>query len=114
MNILILDDEHYILDGLRILLQRHFGEHSLYFCSAARQASKLIETVAPDIVVSDINMNEMNGLDFITLLREQYPEVRVIVISGYSDFGYAQRAIQLQVASYVLKPIDQAQFVALL
>lgn len=107
MNILLIDDEYYILKGIGILLKRHFSEHTTYLCESAEKAVRLLEKITPDIVISDINLSKMNGLDFIDLLRQKHPETRAIIISGYSDFSYAQRAVDLRVTSYILKPINQ-------
>ena len=107
MNILLIDDEYYILKGLGTLLERRFSEHTTYLCDSAEKAVGLLEKMTPDIVISDINLSKMNGLDFIDLLHQKHPDTRVIIISGYSDFSYAQRAVDLRVTSYILKPINQ-------
>lgn len=67
---------------------------------------RLIETESPDIVLTDIRMPQMDGLEMIGKIREGYPDCKVIIITGYEEFEYASRAIKLAVFDYLLKPID--------
>lgn len=69
-------------------------------------AIDIIETHHPDIVLSDIRMPVKNGLDLAQYVKETYPEILVILITGYSEFKYAQAAIRYNVFDYILKPID--------
>ncbi|MFD2387961.1 response regulator transcription factor [Enterococcus rivorum] len=68
----------------------------------------------PDVFFVDINMTGMNGLDLIQLLKKQFPQAIMVVISGYDDFEYARQAIQLQVFDYLLKPVPKSDFYLLL
>ena len=67
---------------------------------------RLIETESPDIVLTDIRMPQMDGLEMIGEIREEYPDCKVIIITGYEEFEYASRAIKLSVFDYLLKPVD--------
>lgn len=59
-----------------------------------------------DIIITDIRMPGLNGLELCEKLHEANPNIQIILISGYADFSYAQRAIQLGVLGYCLKPVD--------
>lgn len=69
-------------------------------------ALELAERERPDILLVDINMPFMNGLQFIEALRRTRSDVKIIVITGYEKFEYARTAVDLDVYAYLLKPID--------
>ncbi|MBR1559505.1 MAG: response regulator [Clostridia bacterium] len=106
-RILIADDEPKIRAGLRAQIER-MGLPAVV-CGEAEDgeiALELAETLRPDIVLVDINMPFMNGLDFIKALNRTRPGMRVIVITGYEKFEYARAALDMNVLAYLLKPID--------
>ena len=69
-------------------------------------ALELIEREQPHVVISDINMPFLNGLDMVRQLKDKTPDTRFIFLTGYEDFTYAQQAIQLKAFDYLLKPVD--------
>src|SRR5690606_23465381 len=69
------------------------------------EALELALKLEVDIVLADLNMPIMDGLTLIKLLKDQLPTCRVVIISGYDEFSYAQEAVRLQVEDYILKPI---------
>jgi len=70
------------------------------------EAVELVERHLPDLLITDIKMPVLGGLELVERLRRTNPELRILIVSGYSEFEYAQRAIELGVDDYVLKPID--------
>ena len=106
-RIMIADDEPKIRSGLRAQIER-MGLPAVV-CAEAEDgeiALELAERERPDIVLADINMPFVNGLDFIKALRRTRSDMRVIVITGYEKFEYARAALDLSVSAYLLKPID--------
>lgn len=75
----------------------------------AASGAGALSQLRPDIIISDIRMGEFSGLDFIAGVRKLYPEIQILIISGYNDFEYARRAIELGVKRYLLKPIRHKQ-----
>ncbi len=73
------------------------------------EALELIETLKPDILITDIRMPGCNGLELIEQAKKLSPELEVVIISGYAHFEYAQTAIRYGVGNYLLKPIKQAE-----
>ena len=71
-----------------------------------RDALELAERLAPDVIITDIRMPFMDGIEFVRALREQNPVTKVIFLTGFNDFEYAQSAIQCNVMEYLLKPIS--------
>jgi two-component system, response regulator YesN len=70
------------------------------------EAVELVERYLPDILITDIKMPVLGGLDLVERVRATNSDIRIVIISGYSEFEYARRAIELGVDDYILKPID--------
>lgn len=105
-KVLIADDEPLILAGLRILVD--WNSLGFEICAEARNGRDVItrlETEAFDLILTDIRMPVLNGLELIEQLKITAPATKVIIISGYAEFEYAQQAIQLGVKDFLLKPI---------
>ena len=77
-----------------------------------RQAWDLIQKQVPDIILTDINMPQLNGIQLASLVRETYPQVHLVFLTGYDDFDYALSAVKLGVDDYLLKPFDFAELLA--
>lgn len=112
-KICIADDEKYVLKSITQRIES--SELELEVGGTARnglEALELYDRVKPDIYFVDINMPVVNGLDLIERIRRKDPETvtRFIIISGYDDFAYMKRAIQLGVTNYIKKPISQQEF----
>jgi len=106
-KILIADDEPKIRAGLRNQIEK-MGLNAV-ICAEAEDgelALELTEREQPDILLVDINMPFVNGLDFIRAVSRTRRYIRIIVITGYDKFEYAQIAVDLKVQAYLLKPID--------
>lgn len=106
-RILIADDEPKIRAGLRSQIERMGLD--VVICGEAEDgeiALELTERKRPDIVLVDINMPFVNGLDFIRAISRTRQDVRIIVITGYDKFEYARAAVDLKVQAYLLKPVD--------
>lgn len=103
-RILVIDDEPIIADGLYELFAQDetfaLEVHKVY---SAPDALKLLDRLRIDIVLSDIKMPGMNGLELLTQIHRRWPFCHVIFLSGYSDFEYVQKAMQLGADSYILK-----------
>lgn len=104
-HILVVDDEPIIRKGLTVMLQQY--GHKVKSVRAAEhgvQAIQLVEASVPDLVLTDIRMPKMDGLELCRMLHERFPGVQIAVISGHSDFGYAQTCMRFGVKEYILKP----------
>ena len=111
LKIVIVDDEILIRQGL----SNHMDWESLDMtvigiADSARACLEICERELPDIIITDINMPQMSGLDMIEYLNRRYPKLFFVIISGYDEFEFAQKAIRLGVTDYLIKPIDQKQF----
>lgn len=106
-KIMLVEDEPEVLDSmLRIIRWELVGFETPRGCRDGRQALDLLEEgFTPDVVITDICMPHVDGLELTAWLGEHLPDTLVIILSGYDEFGYAQRAIQYRVHDYVLKPV---------
>ena len=105
-SILIVDDEPVIRKGLSTKLNQS-GEFKVVGCAEdGVEALKMIDQLQPDIVITDINMPNMDGLEMLERIHEADDEIAIIVLTGYDRFSYAQRALRAGAADYLLKPIS--------
>ncbi len=105
---LIVDDEMMIRNGIhKVIPWQALGVEEVYEAGSGEQALDIIANEKPDILITDINMNGMNGLDLIEATRKVQPDTKVFVLTGYDDFNYAQRSLRLNVVDFFLKPMDE-------
>lgn len=114
-SVMIVEDESIIRNGIVSIVDRFGSGLSVeYECSNAYDAWEQFNIAPPDIVITDIVMKGMTGLELLQKIREAGSNVPVIILSGYSDFYYAQEAIRYNVTEYALKPLNVKQFVSVL
>jgi two-component system, response regulator YesN len=104
---LIVDDEPIISQGLRYTIPwTSLGIEVVGEASDGKQALEYIEEQPVDIILTDVRMPEMDGIELSRVLFEKKPEIHVIIISGYDEFEYAREALRYRVKDYLLKPVD--------
>ncbi|WP_135546665.1 response regulator transcription factor [Paenibacillus cymbidii] len=107
-RVLIVDDETSIRKGLGILIDwNDYGFQVAGEAANGLEALRMIQKERYDVLVSDIRMPLMNGLELSQQIYEMGLDTKVILVSGYRDFEYARTAIEFGVANYVLKPINE-------
>lgn len=115
MKLLIVDDEPLVRNGLLCKIQwEKLGLQVIGAASNGLEAKEIIQREQPDIVLSDIQMPGMTGIELAGWLKRTYPDVMVIFLSGYSEFEYAKSAIEFQVAHYLLKPVEEDELFAVM
>ena len=96
MNLMIIDDDKQIREGIsRGIKWEAIGIDQVAAFQDGIDAVKAFPEFMPDIVLCDVCMPEMNGIEFLREVKRLNPDIRVILISGYSDFEYVQQAIKL-------------------
>lgn len=114
-KVMIVDDEILIRENIRHCVD--WTKEGFIYCGDASDgevALPLIEEYMPDILITDIKMPFMDGLELTSIVRKQMPEIKVIVMSGHDEFRYAQNAIRLGVEDYCLKPVSPSELIELL
>lgn len=113
-KVMLVDDENHILNFMHTSIPWKQLELKVVATAAdGETALKLASQENIDIVITDIRMPKLNGLELCQKLYETNPNMQIIIVSGYADFAYAQKAIQLQVLGYCLKPIDASELTTL-
>lgn len=107
LKILIVDDEKYEA----VLMEKcvdwqQYGFEIVGSAQSAREALTLFNRTEPDIVLCDINMPVINGLELSRRMKEQRPGVHIIIVTGYREFEYAQKAVEIGIEKYILKPVQ--------
>lgn len=109
---LIVDDERLIRLGMRRAIPwASIGIGEVYVAQSGPEALRIIREHRPEIMVTDIKMDGMSGLELIDQANAFAPDMRVLVLTGYDDFECARRCIQLKVNDFFLKPIDEAKLI---
>lgn len=114
MKILIIDDEPKIRNGLSNLLTRREGWEVAGAYENAADALKYLAVNQVDVIITDIKMPEISGLELIARIRERDKKTAIIILSGYSNFQFAQRAIELGVSRYLTKPTNPRELICVL
>lgn len=114
-RIFLVEDEIVIREGMREFID--WGAYGFSFIGAAPDgelAWSAIQREVPDIVITDIKMPFMDGLELSKLIRKQFPKITIIILSGYDEFTYAREAVNIGVSRYLLKPITKERLVEVL
>ena len=114
---MLVDDEPLIREGLKILLDWEvYGYEIVAEAANGREALALVKEIQIDLMIVDLNMPKMLGLDLIKKIRSEMPQLAIqfIILSGLADFEHAKTAIYLNVHSYLLKPIQKQELQELL
>ncbi|MBO5060532.1 MAG: response regulator [Clostridia bacterium] len=110
-RLVIVDDEYYTLEGMKRILD--WDKYNISIVGTATDGISgldVIRSKGADIVIVDIRMQEMDGLEMISILRKEQFKGKIIILSGYQSFEYAKSAIDFKVDKYLTKPVNPAEF----
>jgi two-component system NarL family response regulator len=102
-RILLVDDHELMREGLRSILEREDGVEIVGEASSGREAVVLSRTLEPDVVVMDVGMKDLNGIDATRQIRTELPKVQVIALSSHSDRRYVSAMLEAGACGYLLK-----------
>ncbi|MBT2760370.1 response regulator [Paenibacillus sp. ISL-20] len=112
ISLCIIDDIKSVVDGLTAMNWEEQGIRVAGVSGNGEEGLKLINGLRPDLVITDIRMPIMDGLSMLRLVLEVNPSCKVILISGYADFEYAQQAVQLGAFDFVVKPFTEEEMIS--
>lgn len=111
-TILIVDDEHRTRQGISRKLEAwSAGRYRIETAASGIEAIAWLETNSAQLIISDVRMPELGGIQLLEQLANRSPRPVFILISGYAEFEYAQKAIRLGVVEYLLKPLDKTELI---
>lgn len=109
MNVLLVDDEYIVLKGMEaMLLSQKSLDLKVFTAEDAFEGLEQIPLIRPDVVIADVNMPEMDGLEMMEEAHRRGYRGKFMIVSGYERVDYLKRAIQQQAVDYLLKPVDKA------
>lgn len=110
MKVLLVDDEIFTIRMLQNLIHwKELGLELMGYAQDGEEAYNKVIKEAPDIIVSDIKMPGMNGLEFLNRVRNVSPGIKTILMSAYADFSYVKEGMKLGCCDYILKPVDEQE-----
>ncbi len=112
IKVFLVEDESIVREGLRDMIP--WEQYGFAFAGEAADgevALPQVRRIRPDILITDIKMPFMDGLSLSRLVNRELPNTKIIILSGYDDFEYAQQAIELHVDQYLLKPITKTNMI---
>lgn len=116
VRVLIVDDEYIMRQGLKYMIDwEQEGYEIVGEATNGNEALKLIDALQPHIIICDIVMPLMDGVDFSEVLHKMYPQIQIIILSGYDNFEYVKRTLMNGAADYILKPaLNQDELIRIL
>ena len=105
-TLLIADDEPLIRNGVKKIIDwESLGFSRIFMAEDGVEALEIIRNNKVDLVLTDIAMPFMTGLELSEILAKEFPQIHVVILTGYEDFEYAQQSVDLGVKNYILKPV---------
>ena len=113
-KLLIIDDEAIVLDTYSRIVRNNFEQIEIETASSGIEGLLKLESFRPQIVITDIRMPGMSGLEFIREARKFDQHVKILIVSAYEQFEYAQESFQYNVEDYILKPVTKKKLMNVL
>jgi len=111
INILLVDDHAVLREGLRALLNSEPDMHVIGGARDGREALGMVDSLKPDVVVTDISMPNLNGIETVRQLRHTHPNLKLIILSMHATHAYVTEALQAGANGYVVKQADATEVV---
>ncbi len=108
-KLMIVEDERHVKEGIiNSFRWKDFGYRIISSAENGIEALSLIHNDPPQVIITDIRMPQMNGLELAKIVSENYPDIKIVMLSAFSDFSYAQDAIKYGAKGYLLKPLKES------
>ena len=111
LRIFLVEDEVVVRETIKKMIPwEQYGYQVVGEAPDGVVALPMIRNLKPDLLVTDIKMPFMDGLTLSKMVRKDFPDMKIVILSGYDDFNYAKQAINIGVEDYLLKPITKNAF----
>ena len=108
IKVFLIEDEIVIREALeRMIPWKEYGFELVGKAKDGEIALPMIRKSKPDVLITDIKMPFMDGLTLSSIVKKEFPNIRIVIVSGYDDFEYARKAIAIGVDDYLLKPFSK-------
>ena len=109
-TLLLVDDEEEVTQIIAKKVKwNELGFSVVGHANNGLKALEMLEEIQPDVVMTDIRMPYMDGLELCGQIREKYPATKLVLFTGFDDFEYAKEAVHLEIEEYILKPLNAAE-----
>ena len=109
-KVILVDDEADVISAMEQKIQwNDLGFEVVGSATNGVKALELVEKMQPDVVLPDIKMPYMDGLELAKRLNNDYPNIHIMICTGFDEFEYAKEAVHLEIKEYMLKPINAAE-----
>jgi len=109
--VMLVEDEAASMRHIHNLILNYCPQFSIVAqCENGREAMQLLADKRPELVITDIKMPVMDGIELMENIRKEHPDIDIIILSGYADFEYAQSAVRQGAVNYILKPVSPKTF----
>ncbi len=110
-KVVLVDDEVDVITAMEEKIQwKELGFEVVGNATNGVKAIEIVEKLQPDVLITDIRMPYMDGLELARILNRDYPNIRIMICTGFDEFEYAREAVHLDINEYMLKPISSAEF----
>ena len=111
-SLYIVEDEQLEIEAIRLIIEQYTQNIDIVGTAhSGKQALNDIRRLRPDVVLMDINIPEMNGIEVLKIIKKEEPTIKVIIITAFNEFDFAHQAIKARVDDFLLKPIRPKQLV---
>lgn len=113
MKLLIVDDEEHMVESMiASIAWEEAGISGVFSAFSGREALDVLDKEEPDIVITDVRMPGMTGIELIGLIKSERPHIRCMLLTGHAEFEYAQEGLRHKASHYLLKPVKDAELLA--
>ncbi|MDF2594263.1 MAG: hypothetical protein K0R69_604 [Clostridia bacterium] len=111
MRLIICDDEKIMVDSIKYTIDKQYGDIELETARNGREAIEKADLFKPDMILMDIKMPGINGIEAVKKIKENLPQIIFIIISAYEHFEYVKDALSLGVIEYIVKPMNKSALI---
>ena len=114
IKVMVVDDHVIVREGLKALLELENDIHVVHEAASSMECLEVIDQHCPDVVLMDLKMPGIGGIETVRLIKQNHPQVKVILLTNYDDEEYVIEAIKAEADGYVLKDVKKGELVRII